>query len=163
MWMLYLFADNVEDRIGPWRFAVFYLVGGVAASAAHIAIYPQSTLPAIGASGAISAVLGAYLVLFPHSRLIVLVPLIIYPLLIEVPAVVYLLLWFLIQFQSGALALWVPELGGGIAWWAHIGGFLAGILLIMILRPRCGKRRRCLYDDELHLDSPWRSPRRRVW
>lgn len=129
MWTLWIFGDNVEDRMGSTRFLVFYLLCGIAAGITHLVTNPFSRIPAIGASGAIAGVLGAYFILFPLARVVVLIPVLFYPLLVEVPAILFGGVWFLLQVMSGTAALGRPESGGGIAWWAHIGGFAAGALL----------------------------------
>lgn len=126
MWFLWIFADNVEDRLGHVRFAIFYLLCGIAAGVAHIIINPTSTIPAIGASGAISGVLGAYFVFFPMAMIIVLIPVVFWPIFIPLPAFIYITTWFLIQFLSGTVSLIIPYNISAIAWWAHIGGFIAG-------------------------------------
>ena len=137
MWMLYLFGDNVEDLLGHFRYLIFYLLCGVFASLMHFIIHMDSTIPAIGASGAISGVMGAYMIFFPHSRIITLVPLFFWPFLVEIHAFFYLLFWFIGQLFSGALLLILPEGSSSIAFWAHIGGFVAGIFLgKLFLRPR---------------------------
>ncbi len=123
MLFLWIFGDNVEDSMGHVRFVVFYLLTGLLASAAHVFAAPNSTLPMIGASGAIAGVLGAYFVLFPRANVKTLVFLFVFVTIIQVPAVFFLGLWFLFQLLSSGS-------GGGIAWYAHIGGFLAGALLI---------------------------------
>jgi membrane associated rhomboid family serine protease len=128
MWTLWIFGDNVEDRMGPLRFLAFYLACGVAASLAHVFASPGSTLPTIGASGAVAGVLGAYFLLFPRARVLLLVPVLFLPLFFEVPAVFFLGYWFALQFLSGSLALTHAEEVGGIAWFAHVGGFLVGML-----------------------------------
>jgi membrane associated rhomboid family serine protease len=136
MLYLWIFADNVEDRLGHGRFVVFYLACGAAAALAHVWMNPGSTIPTIGASGAIAGVMGAYFVLYPHSRVLALVPLIIIWELIEVPAVIFLGIWFLMQFFSGVGSL-TAKAGldtGGIAFWAHIAGFLAGIAGVLVLK-----------------------------
>ncbi len=130
MWILWIFGDNVEDRTGPIRFLLFYLASGLAAGLVHFATNPGSPVPTIGASGAIAGVMGAYLVLYPQARILTLVPVLFWPLFIEVPAVFFLGLWFFMQFFSGALSLTNGAVAGGIAWWAHVGGFLAGIVLL---------------------------------
>ncbi|MDX1421630.1 MAG: rhomboid family intramembrane serine protease [Kiloniellales bacterium] len=127
MLYLWVFGDNVEDAMGHGRFLVFYLLCGLIAGLAHIAADPLSTVPTLGASGAISGVLGAYLILFPKSR--VLVPIIIFPLYL--PAYVLLVVWIL--FQVGSAAAGGP-VGGGVAWWEHIGGFVAGAALVIPFR-----------------------------
>ncbi|WP_456432961.1 rhomboid family intramembrane serine protease [Thermosulfuriphilus sp.] len=129
MWTLWIFGDNVEDQMGPWRYLIFYLLCGLAAGVVHVILNPHSTVPTIGASGAISGVMGAYYALFPLARIIVMIPIFIFPFFFELPAILYLGLWFLIQFTSGTLSLALPGAHGGIAWWAHVGGFVAGIVL----------------------------------
>jgi membrane associated rhomboid family serine protease len=126
MWSLYIFGDNVEDRLGPLRYAAFYLLSGLLSGLAHLLIYRTSTIPTIGASGAIAGVMGAYFLLFPRARVLTLVPILFIPLFFHIPAAFYLGLWFLLQFWNAAGGSTV----GGIAWWAHIGGFLAGMGLI---------------------------------
>ncbi|MBP8302835.1 MAG: rhomboid family intramembrane serine protease [Phycisphaerae bacterium] len=154
MWALWIFGDNVEDRMGPVRFLLFYLACGVISGVVHIATNLDSTVPTIGASGAIAGVLGAYLVLFPLARVVVVVPLLFWPFFFELPAMVYLGVWFLMQFFSGTLALAAPQAAGGIAWWAHIGGFAAGILshrAFLIHRPAARRP----YEDEYGVRGAW--------
>jgi membrane associated rhomboid family serine protease len=129
MWTLYIFGDNVEDRMGRVRFAAFYFACGLAAGIVHLFVHPASTVPTVGASGAIAGVLGAYLRWFPGARVLTVIPIVIYPLLIEVPALVFLGFWFLTQLLSGATSLGLPDMSGGVAWWAHVGGFVAGFAL----------------------------------
>ena len=131
---LWIFGNNVEDRLGGLRFLVFYLVGGVVAGLTQVAIDPDSTIPMIGASGAIAATLGAYLVLFPRARITSLVFLGFFYQLIDVPAVVVLVFWFLLQLIDGVASLGASEAGGGIAFFAHIGGFVFGALIGLALR-----------------------------
>ena len=128
MWMLWLFGDNVEDRMGPGRFLVFYLLCGVLAGVAHLALNPGSRVPTIGASGAIAGVLGAYFVLYPLAQVIVMVPILFFPFFFTLPAAVFLALWFFMQFLSGTVSLHGAA-AGGVAWWAHVGGFVAGAVL----------------------------------
>jgi membrane associated rhomboid family serine protease len=136
LWTLWIFGDNVEDRMGHARFLVFYLLCGVAAAATHVAFNLDSTVPTIGASGAIAGVMGAYFLLYPRARVIILIPILFYPLFAEIPAVVFLGIWFLTQLSSGSLAAAQPGDAGGIAFLAHVGGFLAGLLLHrFFLRP----------------------------
>ncbi len=136
MWFLYLFGDNVEDAMGHIRFLVFYLVSGIAATLAHIVFHPLSPIPVVGASGAISGVVGAYLVMFPTARVLTLVPIFFFIVdIVVLPALIFIGLWFLFQFWSGLLSLAVPHMGG-VAWWAHIGGFLAGLVLAPLMRER---------------------------
>ncbi len=129
MWTLWIFGDNVEDKMGPWRFLVFYLLSGIAASIIHIISNPLSTAPIIGASGAIAGVMGAYYTLFPRAKILIMVPVFIFPFFFEIPAVFYLAFWFLGQVFSGTLSLVAPLFSGGIAWWAHIGGFAFGMII----------------------------------
>jgi len=143
MWILYLFGDNVEDRMGHGRFLIFYLLVGVIAGLAQFSFNIHSTLPAIGASGAIAGVMGAYFVMFPESRVITFVPIFFIPYFIEISAFVYLGAWFIMQFFSGTLSI-VAGAAGGIAWWAHIGGFVAGILLLPLFK----KKEKVLYTYE---------------
>ncbi len=152
MWALWIFGDNVEDAMGRARFTLFYLLCGVLAGLTHIFIQPDLTVPSIGASGAIAGVLGAYLVLYPTARMVVLLPILFFPFFFEVPAILYLAIWFLTQLYSGTIALAIPEQVGGIAFWAHVGGFVAGMLLcpLFVLR-----RRRRLQADENGLEWAW--------
>jgi membrane associated rhomboid family serine protease len=137
MWVLWIFGDNVEDRMGPARFLVFYLLCGLAAGVTHVLTNPGSRVPAVGASGAIAGVMAAYFVLFPRGRIVAMFPILFYPVFFRVPAFVYLGFWFLTQFFSGTLAIASRQEVSGIAWWAHIGGFAAGILTFsLFLRPR---------------------------
>ena len=126
MWYLWIFGDNIEDRLGHRRFVLFYLGGGLVAGLAQYIALPSSGLPTVGASGAIAAVLGAYAVTFPRARVVTLIPLFLFWPIVALPALVVLGLWFVFQFFSGALSLaWSG--GGGVAWWAHIGGFVYGM------------------------------------
>jgi len=138
MWILYIFGDNVEDRMGSLRYLVFYLASGFAAGLTHVVFTSNSSLPTVGASGAIAGVLGAYMLLFPRARVVTLIPLFILPWFVEIPAVIYLGVWFLSQISSGLLSIGAMMPFGGIAWWAHIGGFVFGLLLVRIFarRPR---------------------------
>lgn len=129
MWVLFIFGDNVEARMGSFRYLTFYLLGGAAAALLQTYVLPGSTTPMIGASGAVAAVLGAYLILFPRSRVASLVPLLFVFTLIEIPAVLFLLFWFVLQLYSGLFAIQGGG-GSGIAWWAHIGGFLFGVMMV---------------------------------
>src|SRR6266849_4786361 len=127
MWTLWIFGDNVEDRMGPFRFVIFYLLCGLAAGLVHCFTNPDSTLPTVGASGAIAGVMGAYFFLFPTARVVVLVPVFLIPFFFELPAVIYLGFWALSQVFSGTLSLASERAVGGVAWWAHVGGFIAGL------------------------------------
>ncbi|HMI31389.1 MAG TPA: rhomboid family intramembrane serine protease [Candidatus Limnocylindrales bacterium] len=135
MWFLWIFGDNIEDTLGSFRYIIFYILCGLGAALTHFLIQPGSTLPVLGASGAIAGVLGAYAVLFPGARVVTLVPIFFFLQIIELPALVVLGLWFVLQILSGSIDAASP-MRGGTAWWAHIGGFLAGIILIFVLRPR---------------------------
>lgn len=135
MWFLWIFGDNVEDTLGPVRYLVFYVLCGLAAAVTHVAFQPQSALPVLGASGAIAGVLGAYAVLFPGARVVTLVPVFFFLQFIELPAVLILGYWFVLQILSASLEAATP-MRGGVAWGAHVGGFLAGMLLILVMRPR---------------------------
>jgi membrane associated rhomboid family serine protease len=159
MWTLWIFGDNVEDRMGPVRFLVFYLLTGIAAGLTHWLISPDSAVPTVGASGAIAGVLGAYFVLFPRSRIIVLLPILFLPFFFEVPAVLYLFFWFATQLLSGTLAQLGPQSVGGVAWWAHAGGFLAGVLIYRLFLPAATTPRRAFAPDELGIEGAWANGR----
>ncbi len=133
MWFLWIFGDNVEDRFGHLGYAVFYLASGAFASASNLLADPVSTAPTIGASGAIAGVMGAYLILYPHAKVLTLIPLIILFPLVVVPAPIFLGVWFLIQLVQGtSIVSAVPT--SGVAWWAHIGGFAGGALVAVVLK-----------------------------
>jgi membrane associated rhomboid family serine protease len=137
MWYLWIFGDNVEDRVGHGRFIVFYLICGVAASVGQVLMDPGSLLPTIGASGAIAGVMGAYFVLYPRSRVLTLIPLVIFWEVIEVPAILLLGFWFLLQlFSAGAIAVTASTGGGGVAFMAHVAGFVCGVGGIFVFRQR---------------------------
>jgi len=132
LWFLWIFGNNVEDSMGHGRFLVFYLLTGLVAGASHVASAPGSTLPMVGASGAISAIMGAYLVLYPKARVHTLFILIIFIRVFPLPAWFFLLYWLSLQVASSALQL--PGGGGGVAFWAHIGGFGAGVALVKLFQ-----------------------------
>ena len=136
MWMLWIFGDNVEDCMGHGRYLLFFLLCGVASVAAQAFANPQSSIPMIGASGAISGVLGAYFLTYPHARILTLLPIFILIYLIELPAYFFLGFWFLMQFVQGSLYSMNADkmVGGGVAWWAHVGGFAAGVVLLQVFR-----------------------------
>jgi membrane associated rhomboid family serine protease len=140
MWILFIFGDNVEDRMGSGGYLVFYLLSGVAAALTQAFFLPNSSSPMVGASGAIAGVLGAYLLLFPRARILSLVPIFFIFTLIEIPAVIFLLFWFASQLFSGFLSLGGAS-GSGVAWWAHIGGFMFGLVSVFLF----AKRRRRQY------------------
>jgi len=131
MWYLWIFGDNVEDRLGRVKFIIFYLICGIGSAIVHVYFNSQSEVPCVGASGAIAGVLGAYMVTFPRARVLVLIPLFIVWQTIELPAIIVLGFWFLIQFFSGTASISSTH-GGGVAWWAHIGGFVLGVILIKL-------------------------------
>jgi len=137
MLALYIFGDNVEDRLGHVRYLVFYLLSGVIAGGAHLVAYRGSSLPTVGASGAIAGVLGGYLVLFPYARVLTLVPIFFFIRIVEIPAIVYLGFWFISQLFNGLFALAAADVfqGGGVAWWAHIGGFIFGLAVARLICP----------------------------
>lgn len=142
MWFLWIYGDNVEDVLGHFQYLVFYLLCGIAASLVHVFFNADSRVPTIGASGAIAGVMGGYIVKFPHSRITTLVPVLIFLTTMEIPAYLILAYWFVIQFFSGVGAMSSSHLSqGGVAWFAHVGGFLAGIVLILSLRPQMRMRR----------------------
>jgi len=147
MWFLYIFGDNVEGRMGHVRFLVFYLAAGVAATAAQVALSPGSAIPLVGASGAIAGVLGAYMVMFPYSRVLTLVFLGFLITTIRLAAPWFLGFWFVIQALSGLLSLGMPQTGG-VAWWAHIGGFVVGFGIGWLFKG--GKRGRRRYWDSYY-------------
>jgi len=136
MLYLWIFGDNVEDRMGHGRFLVFYLLCGVAAALAQTITAPDSLVPMVGASGAIAGVMGAYFVLYPKSRIVTLVPLFFFFQIIEVPAILFLGIWFLMQFVSGlgSIVTVAARSTGGIAFWAHVAGFVAGISGVVVFR-----------------------------
>ncbi len=143
MWFLWIYGDNVEDLLGHGKFLLFYLLCGVAAGVAHVALNLDSRVPTVGASGAIAGVMGAYLVKFPRSRIVTLVPIFFFLTTIEIPASLILVYWFVVQFFSGFGSIGYSNMSeGGVAWFAHVGGFLAGALLVMLLAPRDRYRRR---------------------
>jgi len=131
MWSLWIFGDNVEDRLGPLRYLVFYLACGLASGLSHLILNTGSNVPTIGASGAIAGVMGAYFILYPRAKILTLVPIIIIPLFFEIPAYFFLGFWFLLQFLNATAG---HGTAGGIAWWAHIGGFIFGIIFLKLFR-----------------------------
>lgn len=140
MLFLYIFGDNVEDRLGHVGYAVFYILAGVLASLSHLATAPDSVVPTIGASGAIAGVMGGYFVLYPHARVLTVIPIFFFLEFVVLPAWVMLGLWFVVQLFQGSLAAATPG-AGGVAWWAHIGGFAVGAGAVYMLR-RTGLIRR---------------------
>ncbi len=127
MWFLYVFGDNVEDHLGPFRYLIFYLLCGATSGIAHLLLNAYSNVPTIGASGAIAGVMGAYFILYPNARVLTLIPIIIIPYFVEIPAFFFLALWFVLQFLNAAGSH--ADISG-VAWWAHVGGFVFGILIL---------------------------------
>jgi membrane associated rhomboid family serine protease len=158
MWFLLIFGDNVEDRLGHLGYLAFYVVGGTIASLIHFLTNWNSVIPTVGASGAIAAVMGAYFVWYPHAKVRTFIPIFIFPFFIVVPATVFLGLWFVMQFLQGTTSLMSTE-AGGVAWWAHIGGFGAGYLIAgalghsPICRPRNEQTRS--YQSGQHAVRVW--------
>ena len=143
MWFLWIFGDNVEDRLGHFSYVSFYLLCGLGAGILQLVVSVGSQIPMLGASGAISGVLGAYIVLYPRAKVLTLVPLLFFFFTVDLPAVVILGYWFVIQFFSGLESLGMRAGGGGTAWWAHIGGFVMGMVLVKMWpqRPQVSRYR----------------------
>lgn len=154
MWTLAVFGKNVEDQMGHVRYLIFYLLCGVLAGITHTIMMPDSTVPAIGASGAISGVMGAYLGMFPTSRVVVMVPILFFPVFFDFLAAFYLLYWFMLQLVSGTFSIFQENQAGGIAFWAHAGGFVAGLGTFWIFRKPARSRPR-YYPDEMILENAW--------
>lgn len=149
MWALWIFGDNVEDKMGHLRFLLFYLFSGVIAGLVQVAISFSSDVPCVGASGAIAGVMGVYVLLFPTAMVICIVPIFFYPLFIQVPAILLGIFWFFSQLFNGLISLSMVKVGG-IAWWAHIGGFIGGILsLPMFLKNKPGPHIVSFETDEI--------------
>ena len=149
MLFLWIFGNNIEDRLGHIAFLVFYLGGGIVAAAAQVAIDPASTVPVIGASGAIAAVLGAYLVLFPGARVLTLVYFGVFFQLIRLPALVLLGFWFVMQVIDSVVSLGAASANGGVALFAHVGGFIAGVVVGLVLRALGGRPRSVRSTDRV--------------
>ena len=147
MWSLYIFGDNVEDHLGSARYAFFYLLCGLASGMSHMLLNAYSNIPTIGASGAIAGVMGAYFILYPGSRILTLIPILFIPWFVEIPAFFFLGIWFLLQFLNAAGS---AGQAGGIAWWAHIGGFVFGILFLKLFDriPTTGVSKRLRHATE---------------
>ena len=135
MWTLWLFGCALESRLGTLRFLAFYLLCGIAAGAVHVAFNPGSPIPVVGASGAVAGVIAAYAWSYPRAEITLLIPIVIFPLFVDVPALLFALLWFGLQLVQGYAELLRPNVGAGIAWWAHAGGFVAGLVLLVVLAP----------------------------
>jgi membrane associated rhomboid family serine protease len=144
MWFLWVFGDNIEDVLGHGKYVLFYLLCGMAAAMGQVMVNPESRVPMVGASGAIAGVMGAYLIKFPHARILTLAFIFFFITTFEVPAVLMLAYWFVIQLFSGVGSIAQSQASqGGVAWFAHVGGFLAGLILIKIMgtREKYGRRR----------------------
>jgi membrane associated rhomboid family serine protease len=150
MLYLWIFGDNVEDRLGHGRFFFFYLLCGIAAALAQVWMSPFSRIPMVGASGAIAGVMGAYFVLFPHSRVLTLVPIFFFIELVEIPAIFFLGIWFVMQFLSGVGSIGVETSQdvGGVAFWAHVAGFAAGLAGVFLFRRP--ERQRVEWIDDIY-------------
>jgi membrane associated rhomboid family serine protease len=146
MWFLYIFGSTVEDGLGHLRFLILYFLAGIAASVLYFLIDIRSKIPEFGASGAIAGVMGAYIVMFPRARILTLILIFIFPIFVELSAFFYMGYWFFIQLVAGTLSFGSQQ-QGGIAWWAHVGGFLAGMMLVFLLRRQ---QRRKNYSDETY-------------
>ena len=152
MWMLFIFGDNVEDRMGSGRYLFFYLLGGISAGLLQVYFSVNPTIPALGASGAIAAVMGAYFLFYPRSKVVTFVPIFFFGWFVHIPSFIFLGIWFGTQILGGMIELSTAAGGviGGVAWWAHIGGFLFGLILA---NPFCaGRKKRPNYADEYY---PW--------
>jgi membrane associated rhomboid family serine protease len=156
-WFLWVFGNNIEDSMGPGRFRIFYLLCGLAAAAAHVFVAPASPVPTVGASGAISGVLGAYLVLYPTARVNMLFWFLIFIRVIPLPAWVVLIWWFAIQVLQGLpqLSQLRPDVSGGVAVWAHVGGFVAGVILVKLFENESLVAKRKAVHDALHPEHPY--------
>ncbi len=150
MWVLFIFGDNVEDRMGSIRYFFFYMICGVVSGLTQAFIAPNSPDPAIGASGAIAGVLAAYMIFFPRARVVTLILLIVFPWFVNIPALIFIIIWFLLQFFSRVASLGVATTGG-VAYWAHVGGFIGGLILVWLYFGR-QRIRPTTYPDEYH---PW--------
>jgi membrane associated rhomboid family serine protease len=135
MWFLWVFGDNIEAHLGKIKYLLLFLASGVAGNIAQFAFISGSNIPMLGASGAVSGVLGAYAVLFPGSRIKSLVVLLFFISIAEIPAVIYIFYWFFLQFLSGVVSLPLASTTGGVAFWAHVGGFLTGLYLARRFKP----------------------------
>jgi membrane associated rhomboid family serine protease len=137
MWFLWIFGDNIEDTLGHGKYLLFYLLCGLVAALSHVLLNPDSRIPTIGASGAIAGVMGAYLVKFPHARILTLIPIFIFITTYELPATLVLVYWFILQLFSGVGSMAYSQVSeGGVAWFAHVGGFVAGAVLIKLFPTR---------------------------
>ncbi len=142
MWYLWVFGDNIEDELGHFKYLCFYVLCGIIASLVHVCLNSNSEIPCIGASGAIAGVLGAYTIRFPYARVVTILPLLFIWQILELPAIVVLGFWFIIQFFNGAASIAASASAGGVAWWAHIGGFISGLCIFYLLVRIFGERQR---------------------
>jgi membrane associated rhomboid family serine protease len=142
MWTLWIFGDNVEDRLGHGRYLGLYLLGGFAAGFVHIFTNSGSEIPTIGASGAVAAVMGSYFRFYPHARVETVIPPLFFGPVFELPAVLFIGWWALLQFFNGSLSLAAPRDAGGVAWWAHVGGFAFGAIVSVFAARQASRRRR---------------------
>lgn len=149
MWFLYLFGSSVEDRMGHVRFLILYIFTGLAANILFFTLTIHSMIPEFGASGAIAGVMGAYIVMFPRAKILTLIPIFLFPFFFYLPAFFYLGFWFLIQLFSGTLSF-TSTGSGGVAWWAHVGGFLAGMAFVPLFRSRRPSYREPFPDETYH-------------
>jgi membrane associated rhomboid family serine protease len=149
MWFLYIFGSSVEDRMGHVRFLILYILTGLAANILFFTLDIHSTIPEFGASGAIAGVMGAYIVMFPRARILTLIPIFFFPFFFYLPAFFYLGFWFFIQLFSGTLSFTFVGTGG-VAWWAHVGGFLAGMALVPLFRNKGHSYREPFPDEAYH-------------
>ena len=150
MWFLYLFGSRVEDQMGHFRFVIFYLLSGIGANLIYFVVDIRSTIPEFGASGAIAGIMAAYIVMFPRARILTLIPIFFYPFFVELSAFFFIGYWFVLQVFSGTLSLTFHSAQGGVAWWAHIGGFVLGIALLPLLRKKERRYRRGHPDETYH-------------
>jgi rhomboid family protein len=157
LWTLWIFGPALEDRLGPLRFLALYLASGVLASAAHAFFNAGSAYPLLGASGAIAGVIAAYAVRFPLARIRTLLIIVIIPLFVNVPAMVFAGIWFFVQVMQATSDLFNPFGGSGVAWWAHVGGFIAGVVLLNMLEPAARESSAPTYYN----GGPWEHSRRR--
>ena len=155
MWFLWIFGNNIEDRLGHFRYLIFYLLCGIGASLLQIIAEPASRVPVVGASGAISGVLGAYLLSYPHARIhtLLILFILIYP--VEIPAFLFLILWFVFQFMGGTSQAAMQQDAGGVAYWAHIGGFVIGMVLFMFFPKKPARPSLLGADYPSHFRRRW--------
>ncbi len=150
MWFLYLFGSGVEDRLGHGRFLIFYLLSGIAASVIYYVFAIHTKVPVMGASGAIAGVMGAYLVTFPRAKILTMILIVFFPIFVELSAFFYIGFWFLLQLFSGTLSLASQATEGGVAWWGHVGGFIAGVVLLPFFRSKKVSNRKRYPDETYH-------------